>query len=661
MRKYGILQILAVICLSVSGVWAQFGVADTSRRDSLPRPVNLDSLSEEGRDSLDLERSRARGDSNGVYFYFADLSPTPLLVDSSLDAFEQVEPFYWARSTEAADNSLLLRRLTLSGLLGAMPVSTTTPMLMRGGFRVGLEADMPYRLAPNSLPVYEIEGNRAFTELYYSQISQRNTILRATIAHRPAKGLYYSLHYGLINAFGFFDNEGVRNQNIALHLRYSRRRSETALMFFSQSHLSSENGGIEEGEIIDSTSTTLLSGIRVYLSAAENQHKGTQIHFQQLFYSDTSAIMPRWGLGYALQWQEHRYKYFDLAPPQAYYADFLTNTRGIRAYSEHQTARGDLIFRRSAGIDSLPAATRWEMQAKVWGALHFWAQEPRTTAQILNIGANIDGKLRLRRFLNIDFRSQAVASGSGVDISVYGRLRADFSRWLAVEGQIFGQVAQPSAVYERLYVSQVQLWDNSADFRREQQQQIRAALLIPALRTRIEVLQHSERHKIYSDEARFMRQLSPDSAVGVFGARLQQQLQWRGWHLDNTVLWQSVYSGASVYRLPTWQLRHSAYWEGKADKLRVRWRLGASFHYHSAYFADGYLPLTQQFYVQNRELLPSRPMLDLFVSARIWQTRIFVNAENISHLLLQRNTLVGLGYALPNFVLRFGVCWRLFD
>lgn len=661
MRKYLIIHILVVFCYAATSAMAQFNTLDTTRRDSLPRPVNLDSLSEEGRDSLDLERSRSRGDSNRVYFYFADATPTPLLLDTSLDAFEQVEQSAWAQSTYTRDNSLLLRRLTLGGLLGAMPVPTVPMTAMRGGFRIGLEADADYRLNSANLPVYEIEGNRAFTELYYSQINQRNTLLRATIAHQPAKGLYYSIHYGLINAFGYFDSEGVREQNIALHLRYRRRRSESALMFFSQSRINSENGGIQAGETVDSTSTTLLSGIRVYLSTAENNHRGTQIHFQQLFYSDSSALRPRWGLGYAVQWQDHRYKYFDTAPLQSYYADFLTNTRGIRSYIEHQTARADLLFRRSAGVDSSGGGISWQGQARLWGALHLLAQEPIERTAIFNLGITADGRLQLRKRLYIDLQAQAIAAEGGVDISARALARADFSRWLAIEGKIIGQIAQPSAVEQRLYLSRIAVWDNSADFRRTQQQHISAALLIPALRTRLEVYQHSERHSIYSDEARIVRQFSPDSAVGIFGARLQQQLQWRGWHLDNTVLWQNVYSGASVRRLPTWQLRHSAYWEGRADKLRVRWRIGATFHYHTSYFADGYLPITQQFYVQNTELLPSRPMVDLFVSARIWQTRVFVNAENISHLLLQRNTVVALGYALPNFVLRFGVCWRLFD
>jgi Putative porin len=88
---------------------------------------------------------------------------------------------------------------------------------------------------------------------------------------------------------------------------------------------------------------------------------------------------------------------------------------------------------------------------------------------------------------------------------------------------------------------------------------------------------------------------------------------------------------------------------------------GVELHYKSSYKADAFDPLTQQFYLQNRQSVEGYVVADLFANFRINRTRLFVKLAHANQ---------GLGvpgyYVAPDFLamrrsFAFGVDWYLFD
>jgi len=89
---------------------------------------------------------------------------------------------------------------------------------------------------------------------------------------------------------------------------------------------------------------------------------------------------------------------------------------------------------------------------------------------------------------------------------------------------------------------------------------------------------------------------------------------------------------------------------------------GVNFKYFTAYNLDAYHPLLGEFYTQNNEEFGAFPLLDLFINAKVRQTRIFLKAEHLNSILTNQNDF----YAAPNypyrdFVLRFGLVWNFFS
>ncbi len=170
---------------------------------------------------------------------------------------------------------------------------------------------------------------------------------------------------------------------------------------------------------------------------------------------------------------------------------------------------------------------------------------------------------------------------------------------------------------------------------------------------------HTISNPIYFDSLALAQQYN--GSANILQMQLNQNLNLGVFHLDNEVIWQQVLAGADVYRLPQLLFRHQLYYEGRPYKT-VFMRAGTTFRYMTAFNTNAYFPLTGQFHLQDDQTLSFYPVLDLFLSVKIWQLRFFVNAENLTYYLWgQQNYYEAAFYPQPNFIIRIGASWQLFD
>ena len=89
---------------------------------------------------------------------------------------------------------------------------------------------------------------------------------------------------------------------------------------------------------------------------------------------------------------------------------------------------------------------------------------------------------------------------------------------------------------------------------------------------------------------------------------------------------------------------------------------GVTFKYFTAYNMNAYNPLLGEFYVQNQEELGAFPLIDLFINARVRQTRIYLKAEYINTIWSKEyNYYSAPNYPYRDFVIRFGLVWNFFS
>lgn len=131
--------------------------------------------------------------------------------------------------------------------------------------------------------------------------------------------------------------------------------------------------------------------------------------------------------------------------------------------------------------------------------------------------------------------------------------------------------------------------------------------------------------------------------------------------LDNTVMYQQVLSGETVFNVPQIITRNTLYYEDHWFKRALFMQTGVTFKYFTGYNMNAYDPVLAEFYVQNNQELGGFPLVDIFFNAKIRQTRIFFVYENFTALFGKKNEYFAApGYPYRDNVLRFGLVWNFF-
>lgn len=126
---------------------------------------------------------------------------------------------------------------------------------------------------------------------------------------------------------------------------------------------------------------------------------------------------------------------------------------------------------------------------------------------------------------------------------------------------------------------------------------------------------------------------------------------------------QSIYTeslGADVFRVPQLFQNLNLYCEDCFLSKLVHTHLGLAFHYKSSYAADAYMPVSKQFHLQNDFWVVGYGILDLYLSAKVKNFRIFGKMYHLNYS--QNESYV----TTPNYVGKrrafiFGINWLFFN
>ncbi|MCP4438076.1 MAG: putative porin [Aureispira sp.] len=598
------------------------------------------------------ERNKPLGDTTQVHYYYIDRPTVQYRIDTTLRNFEKINAS-WRDQSDYWD----------LGNLGSPHFSPIYKTSIKAGFRVGMDQYKMNRLRREDIRYFNIESNRPFTDLYYSQVGQQNSYIRAEFAHQLIPDLvYFSLHYNLINYEGFFAHQKVRNQNFGLTVRANtkNRRYQGYFTFLTNALKNEINGGVEVDTNVYGRAKDFLVNVPVRTTSAQAQNRHTDLSYVHFLYnasvdSATGKTLATNAFEHRITYQLNRYKYYDKGPSESFYGTYYTNPRGIRHYIKQEIFENELSFRQAIGgnLSNAPVTLKAYLQHS-W---HFLNQQPEKT-QIHNLFAGLIAEGRPEQAFRYKVKGQIGWAKQTWDYYVNGQVGYDFGKFGYVEGKALFQRYQPSLVERRILISWDEVWDNN-DFKQVQELSFGGSYSLKRWGFRIEALNHTLNNLIYFDSVGVYQ--SQNQTINMLQLKLQQDIKvWR-FHLDNEVVWQPVLSGANFFRFPELMLKHNLYFESMVFKKVVRLKVGASVRYNTNYKGYGYTPVIGQFYLQNERMLTFYPMIDVYLAAKIWQFKVFVTAENIMQVITGENAFPTVHNPYPNFLVRFGVGWRLFD
>ena len=130
--------------------------------------------------------------------------------------------------------------------------------------------------------------------------------------------------------------------------------------------------------------------------------------------------------------------------------------------------------------------------------------------------------------------------------------------------------------------------------------------------------------------------------------------------LDNTLMYQNVTSGSSVFRVPEFVTRNTFYYTDywfKGKPMLVN--IGITFKYFTKYNANAYNPLLAEFRLQNDEQI-GFPTFDVFFNAQVRRTRLYLKVDNATSSFTDKNYFSAPNYPYRDFTVRFGLVWNWF-
>ncbi|WP_040573627.1 putative porin [Pontibacter sp. BAB1700] len=168
---------------------------------------------------------------------------------------------------------------------------------------------------------------------------------------------------------------------------------------------------------------------------------------------------------------------------------------------------------------------------------------------------------------------------------------------------------------------------------------------------------HIKRH-IYFDTVAVPRQYADNQQV--FGVELQHHIRFGKIHFENFVAYTNT-SEAPVIRIPEWLFDSKLYFEGALFRNALIGQFGVQVYSPTAYRADAYMPVTQQFHLQNSFNIQPYPVADVFITADIKNLNVFLKMANIASDLTAPGYFSTPYYPGMRTSFVFGIKWMFFD
>ncbi|GHA58677.1 Putative porin [Pontibacter akesuensis] len=589
---------------------------------------------------------------------------TELPIDTSLNNMQNER--YWFNDT------------TFYQHLGNVGTAAT-PMLFQMpdkiGVRLGKNIFDRYAYDPQRINYYNTRS--PYTHLYYVQGGRGEQTFEALHTRNINPRWNFGLAYQILSADqqigpasqdrrnkGFLDNQAVK-----LFTHY-RSENEKYDLFFNYTFMKVEQietGGIRPGE--DDNVQADIAGYQqenVNLTQAANEESRNNLHLTHIYRVAKENLKAYHTLDYYRQRNEYSdndipsylldgksYLY-----PNFYYSK--ERTEDATAYKELENTVGMTGNNR---LSSYKAYMRVRNSSILYSVLDSIEGLPDTVRAKGNYFQTLTSESSYNQVflggsIRLFYKELAELTGN----AEY-QLAGDYKiKGMARLGGAYGSLERvlytPSLV-QRYMLSNHYKWDDD-----------RSNMVIDRIEAginqRIGKRQYFKFNANYTNIKRwvfFNERAQPERAgenQRFWGGLLSHNINFGPVHFENFVSYTNTDEADKVI-IPEWLWDSKVYIEGPLFKGALYTQLGLHGTINSDYYAYGYMPVTQQFFVQNDFQVQAYPVVDVFVNADIKTINVFLKMSHINYGLTEPVNFITPYYPGMRRSFVFGVQWRFFD
>jgi len=556
---------------------------------------------------------------------------------------------------------------------------------------------------------------RPYTELGYLLGGKQEQLIDIIHTQNIRPNWNFAFEYRLINSTGAFQNQNTNHNNYRFSSWYQgkRKRYQAFLVIVGSKLTASDNGGLRDPRALDSLQYTtnqatvpvwmgnnlVRSGNNFFSSFVNTgtlTANGTYLLRQQYDLGQKDSIVtdstviplfyPRVRLEHTITYSTHDYQFMDQYDPGSGNAGYLLDSGYyVRKYN----------LRYISPVDSLIRRDRWKRLLNDFSVYQF--PDSKNPQQFFKVGASLEllkgsfdtasltkGSIRNvvhkvndnNVFLHGEYRNKT--RNQKWDVEAYGKLylngvnAGDYSAYISLQRLVSRQVGYLQVGFENVNRTPSFVFDRTSSFYYDTTK----VNFSKENTTHIFVsLQRPQHHLIvrgsyylmsnYSYFADYYKERQQSTLFNLLQISIQKDfILHRHWKWRTTTVLQQV-AGASPVHVPLLVSANQIGYEGSLGFRNLLTNFGVEARYISGYKADGYTPLSGQFFSQNDTTIRQHlPDINFFVHLRIRSFTAYVRAENINSMAFgpngfgwYHNNLVTPTYATPGFLLRFGFFW----
>ncbi len=537
------------------------------------------------------------------------------------------------------------------------------------GKRLGQDAMNPHTIPEHEFKYYNTRS--PYSDWYYAQGGSGRAVVDINMAQNVTPDFNIGFRYfRLSSRFMLGQRPQQRNnlqgqrENFHLHTNFSTKNHRYRLLahFNAMTHNLQESGGIDFDVVLNDT-----TGI-YDLFEPENQglvtNRLTQANsmkirrraylYHQFSLLDSSDLLQ---LFQEVKGTTVQYRYTDDAPQQN--IDFYPLPFPSDLSRGYHQLRYEELDVRHGGKGRLGV-----LFYAGWGRNRQYAQS-----------TEFENNIKLPITLTPDnFAGFELAYTLGSDSSAWqtkAELHAE--NQLNGEGQLvratlhnqFGEVRFQRGSYaptqmQTYYIGDFFQWEND-NFANQEAQQVHARLRLPNQRFALSVHGNatSLQNYLYFDTLALPRQA--EETLSYWQAGIDFDVKFGYFRQIGKVLYTQT-EDTTLLRMPEWLINYQVFFEKDVFKNAIFVQLGLDFHWNSTVMALGYMPVTQQFHLQNQYEAGGYLLTDLFLNFRLNRVCMFFKMTNLLQGAFSKRGY----YTAPHYMaqpreLEFGVRWLLFD
>ena len=529
---------------------------------------------------------------------------------------------------------------------------------------------------PNDIKYYSVAT--PFTELYFKTVMEQGQNIDAFVTLNTSERFNFSIAYKGLRSLGKYINQLSSTGNFRFTSSYNtkNKRYYANFHYTSQDILNGENGGLSNPENFEGNDPAYNERPRldVYLKDAKTTLIGTRLFLDHNFQINAKKQNNNLYLTHQINFEN---KYFEFN--QATVPTTITSSSGVTstlyrfgpsfaAANINDQVRYNRMYNKVGAIYENTTLGKFQFFVDdfrynyYYNSVLFLTTQtiPNAINDIINdIGAQYEYR---KNKWNGKFQySSSITSQSLFDFNAHLNYQLNDKNSFTFEYQNSNNL--PNNIYNLHQSSYINYnWYNN--FKNEKHNSLKVEANTQWASASLELNTINDFLYFSNDDTANLQLVTPkqyDKTINHLSLKVNKEVKFRKWALDNTFLYQKVDQSDKILNVPQLVLRNTLYYSDYYFNKALYLQTGVIFNYFTKYYANDYNPILGEFFVQNQKEIGAYPNIDIFANARIQRTRIYLKAEHFNSSMTGNNFYSSPNNPYHDFIIRFGLVWNFFD